>query len=106
MIFFAAPDRTGVTPSKPPLRRGGPGGALFPGPAKEFVSPRAGGGPGVPPGRPALGGGGGGGGAGPPRGARGRGRADVVRGGGGSAAGPAGLAAVRMGLPLVLTEAD
>lgn len=33
-------------------------------------------------------------------------RADVVLGGGGYVAGPAGLAAVRMGLPLVLTEAD
>ena len=33
-------------------------------------------------------------------------RADVVMGGGGYVAGPAGLAAVRMGLPLVLTEAD
>jgi UDP-N-acetylglucosamine--N-acetylmuramyl-(pentapeptide) pyrophosphoryl-undecaprenol N-acetylglucosamine transferase len=32
--------------------------------------------------------------------------ADVVVGGGGYVAGPAGLAAVRMGLPLVLTEAD
>jgi UDP-N-acetylglucosamine--N-acetylmuramyl-(pentapeptide) pyrophosphoryl-undecaprenol N-acetylglucosamine transferase len=32
--------------------------------------------------------------------------ADVVLGGGGYVAGPAGLAAVRMGLPLVLTEAD
>jgi UDP-N-acetylglucosamine--N-acetylmuramyl-(pentapeptide) pyrophosphoryl-undecaprenol N-acetylglucosamine transferase len=33
-------------------------------------------------------------------------RAEVVMGGGGYVAGPAGLAAVRMGLPLVLTEAD
>ncbi len=33
-------------------------------------------------------------------------RADVVMGGGGYVAGPAGLAAVRMRLPLVLTEAD
>jgi UDP-N-acetylglucosamine--N-acetylmuramyl-(pentapeptide) pyrophosphoryl-undecaprenol N-acetylglucosamine transferase len=33
-------------------------------------------------------------------------RADVVLGGGGYVAGPAGLGAVRMGLPLVLTEAD
>jgi UDP-N-acetylglucosamine--N-acetylmuramyl-(pentapeptide) pyrophosphoryl-undecaprenol N-acetylglucosamine transferase len=33
-------------------------------------------------------------------------RVDVVLGGGGYVAGPAGLAAVRMGLPLVLTEAD
>ena len=33
-------------------------------------------------------------------------RADVVMGGGGYVAGPAGWAAVRMGLPLVLTEAD
>ncbi len=33
-------------------------------------------------------------------------RADVVLGGGGYVAGPSGLAAVRMGLPLVLTEAD
>jgi UDP-N-acetylglucosamine--N-acetylmuramyl-(pentapeptide) pyrophosphoryl-undecaprenol N-acetylglucosamine transferase len=33
-------------------------------------------------------------------------KADVVVGGGGYVAGPAGLAAVRMGLPLVLTEAD
>jgi UDP-N-acetylglucosamine--N-acetylmuramyl-(pentapeptide) pyrophosphoryl-undecaprenol N-acetylglucosamine transferase len=33
-------------------------------------------------------------------------RADVVLGGGGYVAGPAGLAATRMGLPLVLTEAD
>ena len=33
-------------------------------------------------------------------------RADVLMGGGGYVAGPAGLAAVRMGLPLVLTEAD
>jgi UDP-N-acetylglucosamine--N-acetylmuramyl-(pentapeptide) pyrophosphoryl-undecaprenol N-acetylglucosamine transferase len=33
-------------------------------------------------------------------------KADVVLGGGGYVAGPAGLAAVRMGLPLVLTEAD
>jgi UDP-N-acetylglucosamine--N-acetylmuramyl-(pentapeptide) pyrophosphoryl-undecaprenol N-acetylglucosamine transferase len=33
-------------------------------------------------------------------------RADVVMGGGGYVAGPVGLAAVRMGLPLVLTEAD
>jgi UDP-N-acetylglucosamine--N-acetylmuramyl-(pentapeptide) pyrophosphoryl-undecaprenol N-acetylglucosamine transferase len=33
-------------------------------------------------------------------------RADAVLGGGGYVAGPAGLAAVRMGLPLVLTEAD
>jgi UDP-N-acetylglucosamine--N-acetylmuramyl-(pentapeptide) pyrophosphoryl-undecaprenol N-acetylglucosamine transferase len=33
-------------------------------------------------------------------------RADVVLGGGGYVAGPAGYAAVRMGLPLVLTEAD
>jgi UDP-N-acetylglucosamine--N-acetylmuramyl-(pentapeptide) pyrophosphoryl-undecaprenol N-acetylglucosamine transferase len=33
-------------------------------------------------------------------------RAEVVIGGGGYVAGPAGLAAVRMGLPLVLTEAD
>jgi UDP-N-acetylglucosamine--N-acetylmuramyl-(pentapeptide) pyrophosphoryl-undecaprenol N-acetylglucosamine transferase len=33
-------------------------------------------------------------------------RADVVVGGGGYVAGPAGVAAVRMGLPLVLTEAD
>jgi UDP-N-acetylglucosamine--N-acetylmuramyl-(pentapeptide) pyrophosphoryl-undecaprenol N-acetylglucosamine transferase len=33
-------------------------------------------------------------------------RADVVLGGGGYVAGPACLAAVRMGLPLVLTEAD
>ena len=33
-------------------------------------------------------------------------RAEVVLGGGGYVAGPAGLAAVRMGLPLVLTEAD
>ena len=33
-------------------------------------------------------------------------RADVVMGGGGYVAGPAGLAAVRLGLPLVLTEAD
>jgi UDP-N-acetylglucosamine--N-acetylmuramyl-(pentapeptide) pyrophosphoryl-undecaprenol N-acetylglucosamine transferase len=33
-------------------------------------------------------------------------RADVVLGGGGYVAGPVGLAAVRMGLPLVLTEAD
>ena len=32
--------------------------------------------------------------------------ADVVLGGGGYVAGPVGLAAVRMGLPLVLTEAD
>ena len=32
--------------------------------------------------------------------------AEVVMGGGGYVAGPAGLAAVRMGLPLVLTEAD
>jgi UDP-N-acetylglucosamine--N-acetylmuramyl-(pentapeptide) pyrophosphoryl-undecaprenol N-acetylglucosamine transferase len=32
--------------------------------------------------------------------------ADVVLGGGGYVAGPAGLAAVRMGVPLVLTEAD
>lgn len=32
--------------------------------------------------------------------------ADAVLGGGGYVAGPAGLAAVRMGLPLVLTEAD
>jgi UDP-N-acetylglucosamine--N-acetylmuramyl-(pentapeptide) pyrophosphoryl-undecaprenol N-acetylglucosamine transferase len=32
--------------------------------------------------------------------------ADVVMGGGGYVAGPVGLAAVRMGLPLVLTEAD
>jgi UDP-N-acetylglucosamine--N-acetylmuramyl-(pentapeptide) pyrophosphoryl-undecaprenol N-acetylglucosamine transferase len=32
--------------------------------------------------------------------------ADVVLGGGGYVAGPAGLAALRMGLPLVLTEAD
>jgi UDP-N-acetylglucosamine--N-acetylmuramyl-(pentapeptide) pyrophosphoryl-undecaprenol N-acetylglucosamine transferase len=33
-------------------------------------------------------------------------RADVVMGGGGYVAGPVGLAATRMGLPLVLTEAD
>src|SRR3954453_9858029 len=33
-------------------------------------------------------------------------KADVVLGGGGYVAGPAGRAAVRMGLPLVLTEAD
>ncbi len=33
-------------------------------------------------------------------------RADVVLGGGGYVAGPVGLAAVRVGLPLVLTEAD
>jgi UDP-N-acetylglucosamine--N-acetylmuramyl-(pentapeptide) pyrophosphoryl-undecaprenol N-acetylglucosamine transferase len=33
-------------------------------------------------------------------------RTDVVLGGGGYVAGPVGLAAVRMGLPLVLTEAD
>jgi UDP-N-acetylglucosamine--N-acetylmuramyl-(pentapeptide) pyrophosphoryl-undecaprenol N-acetylglucosamine transferase len=33
-------------------------------------------------------------------------RAEAVLGGGGYVAGPAGLAAVRMGLPLVLTEAD
>ena len=33
-------------------------------------------------------------------------KADVVLGGGGYVAGPAGLAAVRAGLPLVLTEAD
>jgi UDP-N-acetylglucosamine--N-acetylmuramyl-(pentapeptide) pyrophosphoryl-undecaprenol N-acetylglucosamine transferase len=33
-------------------------------------------------------------------------RADVALGGGGYVAGPVGLAAVRMGLPLVLTEAD
>jgi UDP-N-acetylglucosamine--N-acetylmuramyl-(pentapeptide) pyrophosphoryl-undecaprenol N-acetylglucosamine transferase len=33
-------------------------------------------------------------------------RADVVMGGGGYVAGPVGLAAVRMGMPLVLTEAD
>jgi UDP-N-acetylglucosamine--N-acetylmuramyl-(pentapeptide) pyrophosphoryl-undecaprenol N-acetylglucosamine transferase len=33
-------------------------------------------------------------------------KADVVLGGGGYVAGPAGLAAVRMDLPLVLTEAD
>lgn len=33
-------------------------------------------------------------------------RADAVMGGGGYVAGPAGLAAVRRGLPLVLTEAD
>ncbi|HKH22664.1 MAG TPA: undecaprenyldiphospho-muramoylpentapeptide beta-N-acetylglucosaminyltransferase [Solirubrobacterales bacterium] len=33
-------------------------------------------------------------------------RADVVLGGGGYVAGPAGLAALRTGLPLVLTEAD
>src|SRR3954470_19444690 len=33
-------------------------------------------------------------------------KADVVLGGGGYVAGPAGLAATRMGLPLVLTEAD
>jgi UDP-N-acetylglucosamine--N-acetylmuramyl-(pentapeptide) pyrophosphoryl-undecaprenol N-acetylglucosamine transferase len=33
-------------------------------------------------------------------------RADAVLGGGGYVAGPVGLAAVRMGLPLVLTEAD
>jgi UDP-N-acetylglucosamine--N-acetylmuramyl-(pentapeptide) pyrophosphoryl-undecaprenol N-acetylglucosamine transferase len=33
-------------------------------------------------------------------------KADVVIGGGGYVAGPAGLAAVRMGLPLILTEAD
>ncbi len=33
-------------------------------------------------------------------------RAEVVLGGGGYVAGPAGLAAIRMGLPLVLTEAD
>src|SRR3954451_17998555 len=33
-------------------------------------------------------------------------RADVVLGGGGYVAAPAGLAAVRMGLPLVLTEGD
>jgi len=33
-------------------------------------------------------------------------RAEVVLGGGGYVAGPAGLAALRMGLPLVLTEAD
>jgi UDP-N-acetylglucosamine--N-acetylmuramyl-(pentapeptide) pyrophosphoryl-undecaprenol N-acetylglucosamine transferase len=33
-------------------------------------------------------------------------RAEVVLGGGGYVAGPAGLAAVRMGVPLVLTEAD
>src|SRR4051794_33902019 len=33
-------------------------------------------------------------------------RADVVLGGGGYVAGPVGLAAVRAGLPLVLTEAD
>jgi UDP-N-acetylglucosamine--N-acetylmuramyl-(pentapeptide) pyrophosphoryl-undecaprenol N-acetylglucosamine transferase len=33
-------------------------------------------------------------------------RVDVVVGGGGYVAGPTGLAAVRMGLPLVLTEAD
>src|SRR3954447_24173027 len=33
-------------------------------------------------------------------------RADVALGGGGYVAGPAGLAATRMGLPLVLTEAD
>jgi UDP-N-acetylglucosamine--N-acetylmuramyl-(pentapeptide) pyrophosphoryl-undecaprenol N-acetylglucosamine transferase len=33
-------------------------------------------------------------------------RADVVLGGGGYVAGPAGLAALRMSLPLVLTEAD
>ena len=32
--------------------------------------------------------------------------ADVVMGGGGFVAGPAGLAAVRSGIPLVLTEAD
>ena len=32
--------------------------------------------------------------------------AEVVLGGGGYVAGPAGLAAVRTGLPLVLTEAD
>ncbi|MGH2957398.1 MAG: UDP-N-acetylglucosamine--N-acetylmuramyl-(pentapeptide) pyrophosphoryl-undecaprenol N-acetylglucosamine transferase, partial [Solirubrobacterales bacterium] len=32
--------------------------------------------------------------------------ADAVLGGGGYVAGPAGLAAVRMGLPLILTEAD
>jgi UDP-N-acetylglucosamine--N-acetylmuramyl-(pentapeptide) pyrophosphoryl-undecaprenol N-acetylglucosamine transferase len=34
------------------------------------------------------------------------GRADVVLGGGGYVSGPVGWAAVRMGLPLVLTEAD
>ena len=33
-------------------------------------------------------------------------RADVVLGGGGYVAGPVGFAAIRMGLPLVLTEAD
>ena len=33
-------------------------------------------------------------------------RADVVLGGGGYVAGPVGLAAVRIGVPLVLTEAD
>jgi len=33
-------------------------------------------------------------------------RAEVVLGGGGYVAGPAGLAALRMGIPLVLTEAD
>jgi UDP-N-acetylglucosamine--N-acetylmuramyl-(pentapeptide) pyrophosphoryl-undecaprenol N-acetylglucosamine transferase len=33
-------------------------------------------------------------------------RADAVLGGGGYVAGPAGLAALRLGLPLVLTEAD
>jgi UDP-N-acetylglucosamine--N-acetylmuramyl-(pentapeptide) pyrophosphoryl-undecaprenol N-acetylglucosamine transferase len=33
-------------------------------------------------------------------------KADAVLGGGGYVAGPAGLAALRMGLPLVLTEAD
>jgi UDP-N-acetylglucosamine--N-acetylmuramyl-(pentapeptide) pyrophosphoryl-undecaprenol N-acetylglucosamine transferase len=33
-------------------------------------------------------------------------QADVVLGGGGFVAGPAGLAAVRLGIPLVLTEAD
>src|SRR3954471_21527727 len=44
--------------------------------------------------------------AGPARRVLERRRADVVLGGGGYVAGPAGLAAVRMGLPLVLTEAD
>ncbi|HEY3193152.1 MAG TPA: undecaprenyldiphospho-muramoylpentapeptide beta-N-acetylglucosaminyltransferase [Solirubrobacterales bacterium] len=38
--------------------------------------------------------------------ALGRRRPDVVLGGGGYVAGPVGLAALRMGLPLVLTEAD
>jgi UDP-N-acetylglucosamine--N-acetylmuramyl-(pentapeptide) pyrophosphoryl-undecaprenol N-acetylglucosamine transferase len=43
---------------------------------------------------------------GPARSVLERRRAEVVLGGGGYVAGPAGLAAVRMGLPLVLTEAD